>query len=132
MEKLGLISKQVEIQDGAPNRKIYTITETGKKQFLESLRAPLASEQPKNSFLMRLFFFADLSPEERKAIALKHLSSVEQISAQLEAVRPEIQGRADHFQYLCFEFGVRFFNDLARNLAHVVDSLEENRTGAAR
>ncbi len=132
MERLGLISKQVEIQDGAPNRKIYTITDLGKKQFLESLRAPLALEQPKNSFLMKLFFFADLSPEERKTIAMEHLSSVEQISARLEAVRPEIQSRADRFQFMCFEFGVRFFNDLERNLSHIVDALEEDRTEAAR
>ncbi len=57
MEKLALVSKQVQIQDGAPNRKIYTITERGRKHFRESLREPLAFEQPKNSFLMKLFFF---------------------------------------------------------------------------
>ncbi len=132
MEKLGLISKKVEIQDGAPNRKIYTIADAGRKRFLESLREPLASEQPKNSFLMRLFFFAELSAEERSAIALNHLESVKQIGSLLQAVRPEIQSRVDRFQFLCFEFGVRFFSDLIRNLAHVVDALEEDRREAVK
>lgn len=125
MEGQGLISKQVEIQDGAPNRKVYTITESGKKSFLEALKGPFAPEHPKNSFLMRLFFFAHLSPEERRAIALKQLHSVEQMSAQLDAARPEIAARADRFQYLCYEFGVRIFRDLAQNLGDIVDALEE-------
>jgi DNA-binding PadR family transcriptional regulator len=130
MERQGFVSKRLEIQDGAPNRKVYTITEAGKQHFLDSLRAPFSPEQPKNTFLMRLFFFQDLSGEERSVIALSYLESIEQISARLEAIGPEIEMRADRFQYLCFEFGVRFFNDLQRNLSHVVDALEEERTEA--
>jgi DNA-binding PadR family transcriptional regulator len=123
MERQGLISKRLEIQDGIPNRKVYTITDAGRESFLNSLKAPFASEQPKNSFLMRLFFFAHLSTDERMGIALRQLDSVEQMSAQLEAIQPEIKARADHFQYLCFQFGVRFFKDLACNLSQVIDAL---------
>ncbi|HTY22102.1 MAG TPA: helix-turn-helix transcriptional regulator [Desulfomonilaceae bacterium] len=124
MEKLGLISKTVEIQDGAPNRKVYTITEEGRKVFLESLRTPLMPERHKSSFLMRLFFFAYLAPEERKAIAIQHLNSVEQMRNQLETFGPEIEARADRFQLLCFQFGLRMSRDLARNLSEVVKALE--------
>jgi len=124
MEKLGLISKTVEIQDGAPNRKVYTITEAGREAFLESLRMPLVPEQHKSGFLMKLFFFAHLPPEERKAIAARHLETVEQIHSLLESLRPEIEARADRFQLLCFEFGLRMTRDLARNLSEVVKALE--------
>ncbi len=124
MEDLGQVSKKLEIQDGAPNRKIYTITEKGRKAFLESLRRPLTPERHKSAFLMKLFFFAHLAPEERKAIAAGHLNSVEQISGQLESLRPEIELRADPFQLLCFEFGLRMSGDLARNLSDVVNALE--------
>lgn len=125
MEKLGLISKRLEIQDGAPNRKVYTITEAGKAAFLEALRSPLAQEQPKSAFLMRLFFFAHLSPEERRAIVTNYLGFVEQVHTCMESARPAIEARADRFQYLCFEFGLRFFSDLTRNLSQVMDALEE-------
>jgi DNA-binding PadR family transcriptional regulator len=124
MEKLGLISMKVEIQDGAPNRKIYTITEAGRKAFVESLRTPLAPERHKSAFLMKLFFFAHLTPEERKATAVGHMNSVEQIHSLLESLRPEIEARADRFQLLCFEFGLRMSRDLARNLSEVVKALE--------
>ena len=125
MEKNGLITKQVEIQDGAPNRKVYTVTEAGCTAFLSSLKTPLPPEQPKSAFLMRLFFFAHLSPEDRKSVALKHLGSVKQLQAELESVQPEVAAREDRFQYLCFEFGLRCLNDMARNLAHVIYALEE-------
>jgi len=128
MEKLGLISKTVEIQDGAPNRKVYTITEAGKKFFLDSLRSPFSPEQPKSPFLMRLFFFAFLPPEERKAIAVEHLRSVEQLRGQLEAIGPEVEIHADRFQSLCFEFGLHMFRDFARNLSEIVRALEEDQS----
>ncbi|MBI4965132.1 MAG: helix-turn-helix transcriptional regulator [Desulfomonile tiedjei] len=128
MESRGLISKRMEIQDGAPNRKVYSITEDGKEVLLESLRSPFAFEQPKNIFLMKLFFFAHLSPEERKTIAGNYLNSIEQFHRQLESVGPEVKERADRFQYLCFEFGLRFFRDLARNLSEVVQALENDES----
>jgi DNA-binding PadR family transcriptional regulator len=129
MERQGLISKRLEIQDGIPNRKIYTITEVGRKSFLESLKSPFAPEQPKSSFLMRLFFFAHLTPEERKEIVARQLGSVEQVRRQLEAARPQVQARADRFQYLCFQFGLRFFDDMARNLSQMIDALDEDQAG---
>ncbi len=49
MENHGLVSKRTEIQDGAPNRKVYTITEAGRVAFLDSLRSPLtprATQEP--------------------------------------------------------------------------------------
>jgi DNA-binding PadR family transcriptional regulator len=124
MEKLGLISKTVEIQDGAPNRKVYTITEAGRNAFLESLRTPLAPERHKSGFLMKLFFFAYLPPEERKVIAARHRDTVQQVHDQLESLRPAIEVHADRFQMLCFEFGLRMTQDLAHNLGEVVKALE--------
>ncbi len=88
MENQGLISKHLEIQDGAPNRKIYTVTDEGRKAFLVALKSPLVFEKPKNSFLMRLFFFSHLSPEERNAVAAEYLGSVKELSRQLELARP--------------------------------------------
>lgn len=127
MEKQGLISKRLEIRSDAPNRKIYTITDAGKAAFLEALRAPLPRDQPKSPFLMRLFFFADLSPEERHAIVVNYLNFVEEVRRQMDLARPGIEAGADRFQCLCYEFGLRFFSDLTRNLAQVADSLEKER-----
>jgi DNA-binding PadR family transcriptional regulator len=127
MEREGWITLQVEIQDGSPNRKVYTITDEGRKVFLESLQAPFEPERPRNAFLSRLFFFAHLSPEERLATANRHLESMKGVQRSLEAVEPQIKGRADDYQYLCFTFGVRFYEDLVRNVAGVVKELQRQK-----
>ena len=38
LEEEGLIRMKLEIQENAPNRKVYTITEAGKQTFLNSLK----------------------------------------------------------------------------------------------
>ena len=127
MEKQGWVSMQLEVQDGTPNRKIYTITDAGREAFLEALKTPLSVDRFKNAFLTRLFFFAHLSPDERHAIANGYLESIEALSQQLEVVRPEVEAHADHFQYLCFKFGLRAFRDLVRNVSETVSALDRGK-----
>ncbi|RJR39545.1 MAG: PadR family transcriptional regulator [Desulfobacteraceae bacterium] len=125
MENEGWVALKVEIQDGAPNRKVYTITEAGKAIFLEALAAPRSLEKPKNAFLSKLFFFAYLAPEERLAAAKSHLLAVQEVRKSVRAVEPHIKGRADTYQYLCYRFGVRFYDDLVENMTQVVRALEK-------
>ena len=127
MEQEGWITLKVEVQDGSPNRKVYTITDAGREVFLENLRTPFTLERPKNAFLARLFFFAHLTREERLATANRHLESIKEIRKNLVALEPEISGRADEYQYLSYRFGVRFFDDLVRNVTQVIQDLEEKR-----
>jgi DNA-binding PadR family transcriptional regulator len=125
MESKGLISKHVEIQDGAPNRKVYTITEAGKKAFFDAMRSQFVPEQPKkNAFCMRLFFFAHLSPDERVAIALRQLDAARQLRKELESVGPQVEVLADRFQRLCYQLGLRYYEHMANDLAEVVDALK--------
>jgi DNA-binding PadR family transcriptional regulator len=125
MEQEGLITMRLEIQDGSPNRKVYTITDAGKQAFFQALKEPLHFEKQRNAFLTRLFFFAHLSQGERVASARKYLDSVKQVRGELEAARPQIELRANRYQYLCFQFGLRFFEDLAGNLSEVIGALED-------
>ena len=127
MEQEGLITLKVEIQDGSPNRKVYTITDEGRKVFLKNLRAPFALEQPKMAFLARLFFFAHLTQEEQLASAKAYMGSIREMQQNLNEVEPQIRGRADEYQYLCYSFGVRFVEDLLRNVQQVVEELKQKK-----
>jgi DNA-binding PadR family transcriptional regulator len=131
MEQDGWVTLKVEIQDGSPNRKVYTITEQGRQVFLGNLRAPLAVERPKNAFLARLFFFAHLTPEEQVATATRYLETIREMQRNLKEVETQIRGRADPYQVFCFSFGVRFFEDLVRNIEHVLRDLGEKRPNNA-
>ena len=128
MERQGLITMELKTREGSPSRKVYTITEAGRKAFLDALKMPVTHERFKSHFLMRLFFFAHLSPEERDAIARSYLDEIQKLHRELESARPEIEAHADRFQYLCFQFGVRLLRDLTRNVSEVVHALENQGT----
>jgi DNA-binding PadR family transcriptional regulator len=126
LEQQGLITMKLEIQESAPNRKVYTITEAGKQTFLNSLRSPFGLEGVKNAFLMRLFFFEHLPQSERLEAANDYLKQVRSVADHLENLRPEIETHAGRYQFMCFQFGVRFFNDLIANVEKVIADLQNN------
>jgi DNA-binding PadR family transcriptional regulator len=127
LEQEGLITMRLEIQESAPNRKVYTITEAGKQAFLNSLKSPFGLERYKNALLMRMFFFAHLSKKERLEIADDYLNQIKSVAGQLEAVRPEVEANADRFQLLCFQFGLRFSKDLLDNVEKVITDLQKDK-----
>ncbi|MFH1983572.1 MAG: PadR family transcriptional regulator [Pseudomonadota bacterium] len=131
MEKAGWVTMQVAVQDGSPNRKVYTVTEAGKEAFMAELKAPFEMDRLKNAFLTRLFFFSHLAAEERCAAAERHLASLRQAHENLKAIQPQIEGRADRFQFLCYCFGLRFFEDIARNVSDIVEELKQDKNASA-
>ncbi|MFC1515470.1 PadR family transcriptional regulator [Thermodesulfobacteriota bacterium] len=124
MEQNGLIGMRLKVQKNAPNRKIYTITNKGKAQFKSSLKTPFAPERFKSSFLSHLFFFAHLSREERAKVSDGYLRVILDQQEQLEAIKSDVESVADPFQRFCFQFGLRFFQDLANNVSETIQSIE--------
>jgi DNA-binding PadR family transcriptional regulator len=124
MQEEGLATVQTEAQDGLPNRKVYTITAKGREVFLYALRAPFELEKQRSAFLTHLFFFTHLTQQERIAKIKGYLQSISMLQEQLELAKPQIEGHADNYQRLCFEFGSRFYQDLARNINNIIDALE--------
>lgn len=57
-EKMGVITKTVAILAGKPNRNIYSITDEGKKYFVEILRDfPDSLSRNRDEYMMRLYYF---------------------------------------------------------------------------
>jgi len=52
MENEALVVSREEIQDGKPNRKVYSITEAGREEFLVALSKPAQKDIFKSEFLL--------------------------------------------------------------------------------
>ncbi|MFZ1983306.1 MAG: PadR family transcriptional regulator [Desulfatitalea sp.] len=128
MTQQGLVTMLKERQEHAPDRKVYTITEKGREVFLDALRGPIAPNTCRSPFLMRLFFFEDLSPADRLALVRNHMETVRQQYRGLEAAQPQVEANADTFQYLCFQFGMRYYKDLLANVEEVLHALQNGKT----
>jgi len=64
MEKKGWVSSQIVIQNGKPNKRIYTITDSGQDAFNEWMKEPANLYKNYSSPLLLSVFFGAASPEE--------------------------------------------------------------------
>lgn len=126
LEQKGQITMKLEIQESAPNRKVYTITEAGKQAFLNSLKSPFSPERYKDALLMRMFFFVHLSKKERLHAAQNYLNQIKSVAGVLQSAQPDVEAKADRFQFMCFQFGLRFFKDLMGNVEKVIGELQKD------
>lgn len=67
-------------QSDKPNRKVYSITETGKGELYQWLKTPLQLGETRNALLIQIFFGAQLDDKEI-------ISSLKHTIAQLNEVR---------------------------------------------
>lgn len=64
LEEEGSLSSTIEHQEGRPSKRIYHITEQGRKALTDWLLSPLdRTPQPKNELLVFLFFAGQLDKE---------------------------------------------------------------------
>lgn len=68
MEKEGLLVMELEYQDNRPNRKVYKITENGRRELVRWLEEPMDLQPVREPFLIKIFFGVNL--EREKILAL--------------------------------------------------------------
>jgi DNA-binding PadR family transcriptional regulator len=60
LETDGLVTSRVEVQDGKPAKKIYSITAAGRSVFIQSLFEKLGQDEFRSEFLLFLRFATEL------------------------------------------------------------------------
>ncbi len=89
-EAAGAVSSTVEKQDGKPARKIYAITEAGRRLFIELVSAlPRELAANEEEFLVRLSFFHEIDRPAREAVLAARADFVHGRIAQVRALREE-------------------------------------------
>jgi DNA-binding PadR family transcriptional regulator len=90
----GLVSVHAQAQEKRPERKVYTITQAGRRAFVASLMGPLPEDRHRSAFAFAMLF-ADLLPEERVGRMLAaYIAETEKKLAQLQQAdaKPRRQG----------------------------------------
>jgi PadR family transcriptional regulator AphA len=64
MESEGLVEMKVEVQEDRPNRKVYSITEQGRRELMEWLAKPAEREQIREPILIKVFFGSSLRKDQ--------------------------------------------------------------------
>ena len=93
LEKSGYVTWEYVTQMGHPNKKLYSITEEGRKELLRWL----AEENPdftkgmKEPFLVKLFFSANMPPQKSKEMLEKFIKDCENYLDSMKDIPKSIQ-----------------------------------------
>jgi PadR family transcriptional regulator, regulatory protein AphA len=72
LEKDGLVTHQVQVQESLPAKKIYSVTAAGQTVLIESLRLPPQVPEFQKGFLLQLAWTESLPDEEILALLEKY------------------------------------------------------------
>lgn len=87
LEDMGAVQKQIEQQEGKPNRHVYTITSIGTELFFDLLQDfPEEIASNNNEFLVRVGLFNLLDLRTRKTILQTRKNVVEKNLRQVETI----------------------------------------------
>jgi len=117
LEKEGYVSAHLEVQEGRPDKKIYTITQSGKDAFLDWLSSfPSNLTGPvRNEFQLRVFFGSHISLKELRFQFQRLIKERQETIRFLE----EFKGERHKF---CNEFTDqdKFFWNLTGKMGYIV------------
>ncbi len=113
LRERGWVFQEVVEQEDRPNRKPYSVTETGRDEFYRWMRDCQSGPPRRNSFLVQLFFAGLLSDDEAiQLLEAKKKRILDMLASFLERFRlaPEYEHdepeRVDFFHWLTLDSGV--------------------------
>jgi len=84
MQKKGWVEFETVIQEDSPNKKVYSLTETGRKELQKWLAEPGKASGSHNPFLAQLHFSDAIPVEEQLSVQEERLQSLRQDLTELE------------------------------------------------
>ncbi|MGH6890195.1 MAG: PadR family transcriptional regulator [Rhizomicrobium sp.] len=117
----GLVSVREEPQEKRPDRRVYSITESGRARFLDALMKPPRSDRHRSPFAFAMLF-SHLLPESRvRALLDSYIAEKEGVLARIEAGCAKAASA-----------GEQFVNGLGRTIhAAMLDYLRAHRGNLA-
>jgi DNA-binding PadR family transcriptional regulator len=104
LEKNNLITQKIEINEKGPNRKVYTINDTGIKELQTWLCKPAKKEVHRYEFLLKLIFGNQTTPE----LNFKHIEEFRARNTKIyqtmtlfeESLKPILNQNESHYHVL--------------------------------
>jgi DNA-binding PadR family transcriptional regulator len=109
LEAGGKVTKEVIVQEGKPNKNIYSITESGREVFKKYLQSPVQTEVMKSDFLMRLYYGKYLSEEQMQQIITEEIDRKKQLVEDLESHFEIWKENMSSYQELCCQIGIESY-----------------------
>ncbi|MFZ7120192.1 MAG: PadR family transcriptional regulator [Eubacteriaceae bacterium] len=111
MEKKDLIESTEIILTGR-YKKIYSINESGRKDFIEWLKQPIKITHSEEEHLIKMFFYEYISKEEIQIIITKFLKTLKDQIHRQEVVKLRIEKDFDFYKTSTMVFTISYYKFL--------------------
>ncbi len=113
LEKQGYISGETVMQEDRPNKRIYSITESGREKFLDWLAKGEGEDALhfKSAFLMKVFFSGNMPPAQSAAMLRQFKVQCESYLRKMEAIPESIDSYGsdkEAYQTMYWQFTADF------------------------
>ncbi|MBL4733346.1 MAG: PadR family transcriptional regulator [Rhizobiaceae bacterium] len=130
LEKEGMVTSRAEVQSGKPDRKVYSITDTGRMEFIEALAQPPAPDKFKSEFML-LALNAGTQPAKiiKEAIEsrIEHLTNtMERIKGVMENCDNEATEWVGNYGLYCMNCDLDYLNKNKSSLIGLAGGLLKN------
>ncbi|MFC3803081.1 helix-turn-helix transcriptional regulator [Cohnella sp. GCM10012308] len=123
MEAMGYIVKESIVQEGRPNKNVYSLTSDGRTQFEHYLHAPVEKDSYRSDFLVRMFF-GEYSDEETLADWIRdEIRKAETAAGQLDRMKTDWAQNMPASKTLCLDIGIDLNASKAQTLREALKRL---------
>lgn len=127
LEKEGLVERRDVIQDGRPNKKLYSLTPKGLEELKSWLAEPITVAYLKDEFALKFFFSDHLDKQTLREHLLRGLELMRQRERAIELVTtgkaPTISNIGAHAAQL----GLRYYRLYAEWIEEALRLLDEGK-----
>jgi DNA-binding PadR family transcriptional regulator len=124
MEKDGLITKVSIVQEGKPNKNVYTITEEGKKSFQQYMNSEIQDNEMKSDFMVRLHFGELADPDLVIHWLETGVRKAEEDLKRIQADEKHWKPFMSPTQKICIEIGISNKQNVLRILEEKLSNLK--------
>jgi DNA-binding PadR family transcriptional regulator len=106
-------AKSVTLMEGVEDgkyRKLYSITDEGRRRFLNWLEQPIELNRSGHSHLIRIFFYSWLEPAAARALVEGFIARVEAELKALVILERRVEGQACFYELSTLDYGKRYYD----------------------
>lgn len=134
LEKNGYIRGETVVQSGRPNKKMFSITDNGRKAFMDWLADGSGEDAThfKSAFLMKVFFGGNLTPAQSADLLKRFKTDCETYLQKMDSIPGSIQNYGSNkasyqtiYWQFTADFGYSFIKTCIEWAERCMEKLEE-------
>ncbi|MEW9700811.1 PadR family transcriptional regulator [Paenibacillus sp. SI8] len=129
MEKEGLITKESVLQEGRPNKNVYSITDEGRNHFKGYMHSPIQPNEFKSDAMIRLYFGEFVEPEATIKTLEFGIEKTQRALAELKHMYESCKANISPTQEICILIGIENNESALRTLGRGLERLTNLKSG---